>query len=271
MKKIVFSLMTLFALALMAGSANAQTKMTPLAGGTYSYSITYDFGSGGSGSGALTVSNATDLTIQNQIPANLTSLSGSGTITFDIKYADAISGAYWMKLVLTDGGTGACTNQVIKNVTIATAPTLALAVTTTDDNICQLADGTDDNVPASTGKQNTVKYTVTPTTGAGTGYTYSFGFAASPSDFGTYSYAKESGTGTVNPTTGAVTDANGPVSINVTWTTTTGLGEKEMVGTISGSSLKTSVAEGGITVTGTESTPTASVTIHSTPTIGSFN
>ena len=271
MKKLLFSIVMMIALVIVAGSAFSQGKMAPLAGGTYSYSITYNFGSSGSGSGALTVSNSTDLTIQNQNPVSLASLSGSGTITFDIKYADLISGSYSMKLVLTDGGTGLCTNQVIKTVTIAAPPTLALAVTTTDDNICQLADGIVDNTPASNGKTNTVKYTVTPTTGAGAGYTYSFGFAASPSDFGTYSYANAGGTGTVNPSTGAVTNANGVVSINVTWTTTTGLGEKEMVGTISGSSLHTSAVEGGITVTGTEPTSTASVTIHSTPTVGSFN
>ncbi len=39
MKKIVFTLITVFALALMAGSAVAQLNNTPYQGGTYSYTL----------------------------------------------------------------------------------------------------------------------------------------------------------------------------------------------------------------------------------------
>jgi hypothetical protein len=272
MKQKIFTLIMMLALVIVAGSAFAQGKFTPNDNSTYSYSISYDFGAGGSGSGVLSVSNSTALTISNQNPSDLSSLTGSGNVTFDIDYADGISGSYTITLELTDAGTGHCTNKTVATVTInPTPPTIDLVISTAEGPVCQNVTGTANNVAASTGRTNTILYTITPTTTAGAGYSYAFNFAATPAAFGSYSYAKASGTGTVNPTTGAVTGANGPIGINVTWTTTTALGESAIVGTISNTTAITSPSEGSKPFNGTQSVDDVSVTIHSTPSVGSFN
>lgn len=276
MKNLLFSVVMMIALGITAGRAMAQgTKTTPYKGGTYSYTL------GGievntTGYAVITYSGS-DATIQNvegQAGAYtgdpITVASGSVfELNFDIAYG-AAAGNGIITVTVTDGATSGCFNSITWEIIPTAAPTLDLAITTNATTpYCQATTGTTNNVDAATGSTNTIIYSITPTTGAGTGYTYDFTLAVTPSAFGTYTIEKTSGTGTVSAA-GVVAGANGIIEISATWITTTGLPPTDIVGTISASTLHLSSAEGGINITGTESTSTATVSVNSTPKIGTF-
>lgn len=278
MKKIVFTLMMIFAFALIANNVKAQdgTKTSPYKGGTYSYALTgIEVNTTGY---AVIEYDGSDATITNVEGSGVVYVAGtqivvsSGSVfelNFDIEFGDA-AGDGTLKVTVTDGAVDGCTNHITWDITPVDAPELDLVISTTStDPYCQAITGTTNNVNAATGSTNNIIFKVSPTTDAGTGYTYDFDFAASPSDFGTYTIAKESGTGDV-ALDGSVTNANGDIEILVTWTTTTGLAPTDIVGTISNSFLNISVEEGGDIIGGTESIDTADITVKSTPTIGTF-
>jgi len=282
MKKQLFSFVMMLALVIVAGTTFGQapgTKTKPYKGGTYSYTL------GGikvNTTGYAVISySGTDAIIKNVegnagnyvADTHIAITSGSTfELNFDISYGDNATGGDIL-VIVTDGATDGCTNRIKWTITPSAAPTLALKVTTTAETpYCQATSGNSDNVDAATNSSNSINYTIAPITGAGTGYSYEFNLAVTPSAFGTYTLERVSGTGDVS-STGAVTNAVGTIVIKATWTTTTGLPPTDIVGTISASKLHLSVPEGGDIIDGTQVAPdnTATITVKSTPAIGSFN
>ncbi len=141
MKKIVFILMTVFALALMAGSAVAQTSVTPYLGAAYTYSVA-DIEPGSANLVEVYISSdaawiqllataASDYEIVSSTGATLTTAGGQGyrgaltssDITFNILYPGTsnltVGSTYYLWVKVYSGNESTCSN--IKYITIVPA------------------------------------------------------------------------------------------------------------------------------------------------------
>ena len=277
MKKIVFSLMTLFALALMAGSAFAQTATTPYVGVTYTYTL-----------GGIEVQNNSEAVVTySGAGATITSTpialtSASTQLSFDVVYSDGtIGGAGNLTVTITDGTTN-CSNYINLAIVPTPAPTLELAVTASVVDLCQNLNGTPaDNTAADIGAaDNTFTFTITPTT-TGTlnsGDTYSFDFDLNDYLIGataiTITHTASSATATpVGPVGSQIVITDAPYDeaqeFTVTFATTTGLPNEIINGEASSGELQV----GGTvpaTYTATYNPSNVDVTVKSTPAIGVF-
>ena len=175
MKKIVFTIITVFALAIVGNVVKAQTAITPYIGETYSYTLN-----------GITVINASTAVVTYSgtnvtLPGNIAiaSATTNGSITFNVTYnSGATSGN--LTVTITDGTTN-CSNYINLAIVPTVAPTLELAVTKSAANeICQnLNSSPGDNTAANVGATvNSFTFTVSPniTGSLPTGATYSFDF-----------------------------------------------------------------------------------------------
>jgi hypothetical protein len=274
MKKLVFTFLTLFALAFGASKSFAQTNTTPFKGGTYSYTL----------DGILSVNGATinidyltgsGATIDNISPATIPAGTET-TLTFDVTYAsDATAGE--IRVTLTENVADGCSNFIDLEIIPQDAPELDLEIVASETApICQdINSDPDDNTPASEGVTgNSFSFTVSPTvTGVSAeyGYVYSIDFDPVTSGLSNYSIAY-SGGGTYDSGAGTVTrgaDDSDDV-FTVTFDTTTGIDDETTTATISNATLTVRNTSGGGKYTGTFTSDQASVTVKTLPTIGNF-
>ena len=278
MKKIVFSLMTLFALALMAGSAFAQTATTPYVGVSYTYNL----------GGIVVANNSTAVVTYNGTGATITTTpialtSASTSLSFSVVYSDGTgTGEGDLTVTITDDVTG-CSNLINLHIVPTPAPTLELAVSASVTDLCQnLNSSPNDNEAADIGAaDNTFTFTVTPTT-TGTlnaGDTYSFDFDLNDYFIGAttaITIEHTTGSATANPS-GAVGSqiviTNAPHDeaqvFTVTFATTTGLPNE----TINGAASDGELQVGGTvpaTYIATYNPSNVDVVVKSTPAIGVF-
>lgn len=278
MKKIVSTLMTVFALTIMAGGAFAQTNVTPYQGSTYSYSLNGIYSVPGAtvsiqyltGAGA-TVSN---IKINGTATSNVTALTAS-TLTFDVTYStNATDGK--IKVTVTDIAPTSCSNFIELAIDVQDLPTLDLSILASEVNpVCQPINSTpDDNKAASDGVTgNTFTFTVTPTVtnvSANYGYTYKITLPATSTLNG---YAiSYSGSGSFDSGTSVVTkgvDTTDDV-FTITYNTTTGIASETITATLSNPVLTITNTSGGGTYNGSLSTPSDDITVKTLPSIGSF-
>ena len=181
MKKIIFSLMTLFALALMAGSAKAQTSTTPYPGGTYTYTlnslddvgysrtarvflkttINGEFAPDLDVSGNYTVTSAGNTVVAGTQYVDITVPANTTSLTFAIAYdASIATGAYELHAGLYDGSDTECYNFIFMNITV-TENDFDLGLTA-DAFTCQVINSAPlEGDAASDGQSTTFSYTAT--------------------------------------------------------------------------------------------------------------
>lgn len=283
MKKIVFSLMTLFALALMAGSAMGQNEKLVLAGGTYTYHL----------DGVESFYDATATVFYNgggetisQIGTSWDITGGTtSTVSFTVKYGtqNIPAGSGQIKVVITDDNSG-CTNEILLTIAVS-SPTYTLALTkdvaTSNYIECQARTGAGDNTADALGDDlggevNTFTFTVTPEITGITGvfdYSYTINF---PDDIaGLNSYTIKDALN-VDVTTGTisyidVTSVSTDV-FTVTFNTTTGIATKTLTSLLTLSTSLLKPDDGGGTYVATSGGDlTQSVNVNAVPTIGGFN
>lgn len=281
MKKIVFTLMTVFVLAIAGNVVKAQTAITPYIGETYSYTlngITVI-----NASTAVVTYNGTNVTLPGNIAiaANTT----NGSITFDVTYNSGATPGN-LTVTITDGTTN-CSNYINLAIVPTVAPTLELAVTKSAANeICQnLNSSPADNTAANVGATvNSFTFTVTPviTGSLPTGATYSFDFDLNDYLVGataiTIEHTNGDGTPSVSGQTGtqiSITDASAnspePQVFTVRFNTTTGVANETITGSVSAAVLQSNSTAADPDFTGTYNPASASVVVKSMPAIGTFS
>jgi len=287
MKKLLFSLVMMFALVIVAGTAMAQTKTTPYAGGKYTYTIN-GLKVNTTGTATIITSSPSNMIVSNivdQASASiaLTAITPTTTaLTFDVAYDQGLAaGPQIITFELTDGA--GCKNNIHLDVTVMAKPTMAVAIIASETTICQnLKANPSDNTAASIGANtNSFTFTVTPTlTNVTTAYNYTYTLAlpnAVTTGLSGYTITPAVGNhGTYAPATGVVTgtgtlaaDATADV-YTITFTTTTGIAPVTVTGTLSLPSL--TVTSGGGIYTGSITAPAfKSVEVKTTPSIGTFN
>jgi len=285
MKKLFFSIVMMIALVIVAGSAMAQTKTTPYPGGKYTYTI----------SGLKVISNGTatittsdvGMVVSNIVDQSSTTialnaiLTTTTALTFDVTYDPGMAtGLQSITFELTDGV--GCKNNIHMDVTIAAKPTMAIAITSSQTSICQNLIASPANViAASVGATNSFTFTATPTlTNVTTAYNYTYKLAlpnALTTGLTDYTITPTVGNhGTYNALTGIVTGTGTAAAdatadeYTISFTTTTGIAPVTVTGTLSLPSL--TVTSGGATYTGSITAPAfKSVEVKTTPSIGTFN
>lgn len=277
MKKQFFSFVMMLALVIVAGTAMAQTKTTPYAGGKYTYTISgLKVISDGTAtitpsSASMVVSNIKDQA-SNTIALNAI-LTTTTALTFDVTYGAAmVAGAQSITFELTDGA--GCKNNIHLNVIVQASPAIAFAISASETAICQNLNASPaDNVAASIGATNTITFTVTPdVTNLSSDYTYTYKVNLSGTGLDTYSIVHTSGDGSYSAgtVTGTKTGGADPVAdvFTVTFKTTTGIAPVTIPGAIT---------DGSITVTSagnanyTSSNASQAVNVKTMPSIGTFN
>lgn len=270
MKKNVFTLMIVFALALMAGSAMAQTNTTVTAGGTYSYTLegivvntdgsaTIDFD--GDASEVVTITSG----FSSSAP---TAPAGSYDAVFTVKFSNtAVDG----NLIVTVADGAGCSNKIFLPITVEPIPTIDLVVVASEDQYCQTTDGTTQNEAASVNSANSITFTVTPTVNdAPTNYTWGYTIDIPDPTLDAYTVTKGGSPVALPLVVSGLASTVLSETYTVEFTTTTGAGPKSLVGTVTSASL-TDTDGGGVyneTATGNNSD---TVTVKSTPSIGAFN
>jgi len=281
MKKIVFSLMTLVALVVMGGSANAANEKTVLPGGTYTYNLT----------GVYSVNAATAVVTYSDANATVTQVgttwaiaaATSSTVSFTVKYGTqsvpAVDGD--ITVVITDDTPGGCSNTIKLTIDVQPLPTYTLALTKDETGYeeCQERTGAGDNLADARGTEtNTFTFTVTPVVTNVTGdfdysYTISLPSNAVLTDFNNGSAAVPAYSGGVVTYTGV--SAVAVDVFTVTFTTTTGVATQTLPASITVGAASTLVpVDGGGTYeasTTSGGSLTQSVTVKAVPTVGSFN
>jgi hypothetical protein len=283
MKKQILSFVMMLTLVVVAGKTFGAIgdKFNPFPGGTYSYTLPYTLVN----NGEVTLTLSTGMTIGTTTPSGLTSggaavslASGTDNIVLPITYDAAATGLKTITIVIKDNTSG-CSNNIHLDVTMASIPTLALAVNGSVTDLCQnLNSSPASNVDATVGAAaNTFTFTVTPTVNIASGYTYDFLFDLDSYVLGAtdVTIQRTTGDGTATPSGAvgsqiAITGATSASQVfTVTFATTSGQPNTTYTGTASVAKLN--VVLGGQTYNGTPATPNASVTVKAMPTIGTFN
>ena len=283
MKKQLFSLVMMLALVIVAGSAMAQTNVTPYPGGTYSYTLSgIKTNPAGTAANAITGANATIKNVENSgvdyTGTNIATPAATDfTLNFDITYGLLATGTRTVTVTVTDGAaSGSCSNFIELEVIINPLPTLALSIAASEDQYCQNKKSSplNDNEAASVGATtNSFTFTVSPTiTNDPDVYTYSYAITMPAAQgLATYDIAY-AGPGTWNEGAGTVTGATSETDgvFTVTFTTTTGLAPIDLTATITGTPTLTAT-NGGATYNGTITTASDAVSVKTMPSIGTFN
>ena len=281
MKRIIFTLTTVFVLAIMAGSANAQDKFAPYPGGTYHYTLPITIAHVSDATLTATGLTSGTSTISNISPS-LTNIAITETsISFDVTYSNDATGTCVIAFEITDATTN-CSNNIHLDVPMHALPTINLGITATTLACQALVASPASNVAASVpaGAEtlvNTITFTVTPTVDQITDYSYDYTLTIPTDDqTGLTNYTLSySGPGTYTEGSGSVTvtgidettDANGVFTI--TFVTTTGIANQTITGTLSAATMTDPVNSGSYTAT--LSPNPASSTVNSVPGIGTFN
>jgi hypothetical protein len=286
MKQKIFTLVLMFALVIMAGSAFAAAgdNKEPYQGGTYLYTVNpitlITAGTAGISFSGFT----TDPTISepkvNAVAATGTNpyniATGGVSFTFKLAYSstEPTTGTHKIIVTATEGGGSGCTNVISLNVVITAKPTLTLTLAAATPS-CSNVDGTttdgtaDGHVGATA---NTFTYTVTP--GSMTGITnYAFTFGLDAYTFGSVANAKTAGTSTGGASASAplaITAATDAQTITITYNTVEGAGTT-FTGSLSSATFTLPAATGGGTYPCTISGNNATAVVKDVPTIGTFN
>jgi len=275
MKKLLFSLVMMFALVIVAGTAMAQTNSTPIPGGTYNYTI----------SGITSVAGATvSITYSGSgasfsaiTPANISANASSSTLTFKTTYTTSATPGR-IRVTLKDALSN-CTNFIEMQVTPTALPVYTVSITTTSTTpICQTTTSAPTlGTAASAGQTNTLQFTVTPnvTNLSGSTYTYTYTVNLAGAGLSNYSVVHASGAGTYNTGSGVVNGSGTGVSptpdvYTVTFDTTTGISGVTIPGSItSGGSI--TVNSGGNLYNASAVSTAVPVVVSPLPSIGGFN
>lgn len=271
MKKIVFTLMTVFALAIMAGGAYAQTNTTVTQGGTYSYTLTGIVVNSG---GTVTIDFDGDVAEVVTIVSGFSSTAptapaGSYDGVFTIEYSNTAADGNLI-VTVTDGA--GCSNHIFLPITVLPEPTINLAVTTSQNtDYCQTTTGTTANVAASVGSTNSFTFTVTPTvTDAPTNYTWGYTIGIPDPALTGYVVKKAGNPVTLPLVVSGLASTVASEVYTVEFTTTTGATPKNVVATVSAAAL-TETSGGGVYNETDLTDNVKTVIVKSTPSIGSFN
>lgn len=290
MKQKFFTLIVMFALVIVAGSAFGQNNNNRVAPEDSVYtSSTGSYSLGGievNQTGTLTIDfTGADATIQNvggvagaYAGGDIAVPSGSPfTLTFDIVFG-AVATDGVITVEVTDGATNGCTNQITLGITVFPEPTIDIALTMptgADSLFCQTTNGILNNIAASVNSRDSIEFTVTPTI-ENDPATFTFGYSLSVTGAGLtgLTLVKISGPGTFDGS--AVTGANAETAaiFRARWTTTTGLAQIPLIATAGTASL-IDTSDGGAgaadpyaeTETGDN---TDRIQVKSTPSIGTF-
>lgn len=282
MKKIVFTLMTLVALVVMAGSAMAQNETTVLPGGTYTYNLTgvYSFNE----ATAVVTYSGTGETILEQGGSFTIAAATTSTVSFTIEYgtqaAPATSGTITVEI--TDG-TSTCVNSIELDITVSPLPayTLTIAKDETGYDDCQARNGVSNNSADALGtdiaaEENSFTFTVTPVvTGVTGNFDYSYTIDL-PDGSGLNSYTIVDGAGNaVSDGTISYTGVSSVVGdeFTVKFNTTTGIDTKALVASLTLSTSLLEPVDGGGQYQATMASGgslTQTVNVNAVPTIGSF-
>lgn len=235
MKKQFFSFLMVLALVVVAGTAMAQTSVTPYAGGTYSYTMSGIDNVANARTARVFVDNGTinstpDLSFGTTHIYTVTSTTGTvtagtnyfdiavpantTTLNFNVAYdASFATGNYQLYVVLYNGGETTCYNFIYTNITvtannfnlIAAAPTV----------VCQTINASPSvDTPASSGQSTVFTYTITKT-GGDVNDDWSF-------DFDIPSTATDLNIADVTSITAAITTGTGTNSVVITGTANSG-------------------------------------------------
>ncbi len=234
MKKQFFSIVMVLALVIVAGTAMAQTSLTPYAGGTYSYTISGIDDVARTRTARVFIDNGgIDATPSMTVASKYVVSSSSLTVTASANYYDVAlpvntttfdfsvaynalmaTGAYQLYVVVYDGADTQCSNFMYRDITV-TANNFDLAVATSFTTTCQTINPSPlTNIVASTGQSTIFTYTITKTGGDNTD-DWSFDF-----DIPTTTSALD-----INDITGlsaAITTGLGTNSVAITGTITSG-------------------------------------------------
>jgi hypothetical protein len=279
MKKNVITLIMIFALALLSGSAMAQDKFAPFPGGTYSYTLDIDLANQSDATLTATGLTTGSSTISNISPS-LTDIASTVTsISFNVTYSNDATGTCKIEFVITDEVSG-CSNNIYLDVTMNPLPTLALGISSTTLTCQALNPSPADNEAASLPTvavtlENTITFTVTPDVEDITAYSYDYTLTiptngqTNLTDY-TITYAgpgtATQGTGSIT-VTGATTEVDGVFTI--TFVTTTGIVDEDITGTLSAATMTDTVNSGSYIATLSPVSTTSKV--QAVPGIGSFN
>ena len=281
MKRILFTLMMIAALAMVANTAKAQNETSVYPGGTYTYNLT----------GILSHNAATAAVTYSGSNATITELTGSyaiaatiaSTVSFTIFYDDtplATSGN--INVTITDG-TSTCANNILLAITVLDLPTYTLALTKDETGFaaCQARSGAGDNTADAMGTDiitevNTFTFTVTPTL-ANLPSEYDFTYIISLPGGGTLQSFADGSSSVTGFTSGTVsrdeTDVTDGHVYTVTFNTTTGINAVALTATLTlaGSNLTLPAAHGsGVYAATAGGDLTQTVTVSAVPSIGSF-
>lgn len=284
MKKLVFTFLTLVGLAIIASTVFAQApgeNNAPFEGSTYSYTldgievltdgyavITYS----GTGAQIENVEGSGSAYTGTNIP--ITVAGSPFELNFDIAYeVGATDGT--LQVTVTDGD--GCTNFIQLAIDVQAGPTLDMEVVASTFTCPNLNSSPADNIDATVGAaENSFTYTITPTVSLGSDYTYDFDFEITPatSGLGSFAVSRTTGDGTLSGDYASGFSVSGATSatqvFTVTFNTTEGVASTDYIGTIGSPILTVSTTSGDGTYNGTVSTNDATVTVNTTPTIGSF-
>ena len=268
MKKIVFSLMTLFALALMAGSAIAQNETTVLPGGKYTYTLS-GVSSVNAATAVVTYTDAGNVTIA-ELDGSFTIDAGDDNV--DVKFtvlygSSAVDGS--IKVEITDAVSG-CMNSIILTIDVTDAPTIDLEMTADADQYCQTTLNTTDNTAASLNSANTLTFTIGKTvTFAPDTYTWGYTISLPTIANSLTLVVKRNGTVTAPGVFSGI--ASGATEVwTVEFLTTTNLDIQDVTATLSAVKLTDTTPAGGVYDETVTDNNDDKVTVKAMPAIGSF-
>lgn len=289
MKQKIFTLLMMLALVFVAGSAMALNETNVTAGGTYTYNLTTVKVNTVAGS-SVSITGPTGSSVSSIIHG-VTPISASGqelpdntsqTLSFKITYGTA-SGD--ITVTVTDGGTGKCSNSIIRTITVKPAPTVDLTIANVTAG-CQLTGTALDNVDAASNvsaDNNTWTYTVTismaniPSSYSGTATLTLGGAGTALSSIAMEALASSIAGVTFTPATGVLTWSDladlssGSIDIPILVKFTTTEGQGDLALTLTGSVVSVTETVGAKkydeTVTNNN---VGSSTVYAMPTIGGF-
>ena len=269
MKKIVFSLMTLFALALTAGSAMAQNETTVTQGGIYTYTLSgIVVNSGGEVSIDFDGDAAEDVAIISGFSSTSpTAPTGSYDGVFTVEFSNTAADGDLI-VTVTDGA--GCENSIFLSITVLPEPTINIELLASEDQYCQTTNNTTENEAASLLSTNSIDFTVTPTiTDPPTNYTWGYTIAIPDPTLTNYEIRKGGSLVTLPLVVSGLASTVISETYTVTFETTTGAAPKSLEGTVTLVTL-TETTGGGVYAETDLTNNVATVNVKSTPSIGSF-
>lgn len=293
MKQKIFTLVLMLAMVFVASSAWAQVtppaagnKYMPYPGSTHTYNLsTVQVGTAG-GTFDLTsdlanvrVSAVTGHTGDYTFGTDVAIANGNSfTLSFTIAYDDdPLATGTYVRVTVTDGG---CSNYINMPIEIQPLPTFEIAITNVGEACQELNASPDDFTAANVGADiNTITFTVTPNVediAATTPYSYTYTIDLSAAGLTGYTVVHTSGSSTGAASNSAAFAMSGtmtgvdptPDLFTITFTTTTGINDVVIPGTIVSGSMTITSSGGG---TYAAADVSDDFTVATMPRIGSFD